>query len=136
MSGLVIDTSITMAWCFEDESTDETEALLDRVVREGAVVPQLWTHEISNVLLVAERRGRVTEAQSARITSLLSQLPIRISLDAPSPAEQLALARNHGLTSYDAAYLWLAELLGLPLATLDEDLASAARAAGVETLPS
>ena len=135
MSPIVIDTSVTMAWCFEDETTAETEALLDLVASEGAIVPILWTNETTNVLIVAERRRRLTEAQSTRFTSLLSQLPITVAPDWPSPSALLTVSRSHGLTSYDAAYLWLAESRGLRLATFAVQLRAACTAAGVETLP-
>ncbi len=135
MSPIVVDASVTMAWCFEDESTPQTEAVLDRVVSGGAVVPPLWTTEVTNVLVVAERRGRLSEAQSMRFTSLLSQLPITVAVDSPSASALLALARNHGLTAYDSTYLWLAASRGLSLATLDVPLRTACTAAGVPTMP-
>jgi len=50
-------------------------------------------------------------------------------------AGTLALARTYGLTSNDAAYLELAMRTSLPLATLDGDLRSAAKKAGVRCLP-
>ncbi|MDO5697330.1 MAG: type II toxin-antitoxin system VapC family toxin [Dermatophilus congolensis] len=135
MSPIVLDTSVAMAWCFEDEATAETEALLDRVVSDGGVVPVLWTTEVANVLAVAERRGRVSEAQSTRFTGLLSQLPISVAPEWPSPSALLAVARSHGLSSYDATYLWLAASRGLALATLDDRLRKACDLAGVTTLP-
>ncbi|MFN8098651.1 MAG: type II toxin-antitoxin system VapC family toxin [Dermatophilaceae bacterium] len=135
MSPIVLDCSVTMSWCFEDEAGDASELVLDRVVEEGGVVPQLWVHEVANVLVVAQRRRRVTESQAARFTSLLSQLPIAVAPECPSLTSLVALARGHGLTSYDATYLWLAESRGLPLATTDERLREACRTAGVATLP-
>lgn len=130
----VLDASVTMAWCFEDEATMATDALLDRLVDDVAIVPALWSLEVANVLLVAERKRRMTEAQAARFVQLLSQLPIRVD---PSPAgvsDVLAAGRRHGLSAYDATYLVLAEQLGAPLATLDTDLATACAAAGVTVL--
>ncbi|MGI8433616.1 MAG: type II toxin-antitoxin system VapC family toxin [Nocardioidaceae bacterium] len=70
MSEFVLDASVTMAWCFEDEGTPETESLLDELAVRGAVVPQLWLQEVANVLLVAGRKSRVSEAAGARFTSL------------------------------------------------------------------
>jgi predicted nucleic acid-binding protein len=67
---MVIDTSLTMSWCFEDEATEESDAILDRLVHDEAVVPSLWEFEVTNVLLVAERRARITEAQAARFLDL------------------------------------------------------------------
>jgi predicted nucleic acid-binding protein len=128
---LVIDTSITMAWCFEDEATDATETVLDSLHQDEAIVPSLWQLEVANVLLVAERRKRINEAQAARFSDVLARLPIRVD---PAPTDLtaiLAAGRHHHLSAYDAAYLTLAERLGIPLATLDDKLAAACRAAGV-----
>lgn len=130
----VIDASVTMAWCFEDETSPATEAVLDRLTEDDAVVPGLWNLEVANVMLVAERRGRMTESQSARFVGLLGQLPIWVD-DAPVDVNGvLALARRHTLSAYGAAYLALAERQGAPLATADAQLAAAARTAGVVLL--
>lgn len=131
---IVIDASITMAWCFEDEGTDETEAVLDLLGDDVAVVPSLWCLEVANVLLVAERRGRMSEAQAARFLDLLGRLPIRPDTDVVDTNVVLAAGRRHHLSAYDAAYLVLAERLAAPLATLDSKLAAACRAAGVPLL--
>ncbi len=128
---IVVDTSVTMAWCFDDESTGETDAVLERVGLEGAVVPALWRLEVANVLLVAERRRRITEAQAARFVALLAQLPIRVDVTPSETASVLAAGRQHRLSAYDASYLIVAERLALPMATLDQRLAAACRTAGV-----
>ncbi|MEP6814816.1 MAG: type II toxin-antitoxin system VapC family toxin [Marmoricola sp.] len=135
MSEFVLDASVTMAWCFEDEGTPETESLLDELAVRGAVVPQLWLQEVANVLLVAERKSRVSEAIGARFTSLLGQLPIKVAAEAPSSATLVSIGRSHGLSAYDATYLWLAESRALPLATLDDSLRAACATAGVVSLP-
>ncbi len=132
----VLDTSVTMSWCFEDEATPYTEAALDRLQGATAVVPAIWPLEVANVLLSAQRRGRLTEAQSARFVELLGALPI--VMEQPS-ADQifgsvLPLGRQHGLSAYDAAYLELAARQGLPLATRDERIIAAAAAIGVKIL--
>ena len=128
---LVIDASVTMAWCFEDEATPASERVLDRLAQEQAAVPAIWPLEIANVLLVAERRKRLSEAQVRRFLDLLTQLPIEID-DTPTDADTVvAVGRRHGLSAYDASYLVLAERRGLALATLDDRLAAAARDAGV-----
>jgi predicted nucleic acid-binding protein len=130
----VVDTSVTMAWCFEDEATDATEAILDRLKDERAIAPALWSFELANALLVAERRGRLTETQSSHFLALLKQLPIDVEDDAVDAAELVAVGRRHLLSGYDAAYLALAERMGVPLATRDERLATAARTASVQVL--
>ena len=130
----VLDNSVALAWCFEDETTEVTEALLDRAMQHGAVAPQIWPLEALNGLLMAERRRRVDRDRRLELTSFLADLPIAID---PETVERTwraiaRLAASHRLTAYDAAYLELAQRLGLPLATQDAALIAAARATGVE----
>jgi predicted nucleic acid-binding protein len=131
VKGFVVDASVAIAWLFEDEATPETEAVLDRLFDEDAHAPGLWELEVANVVLSAERRGRISEIASAHIMERLSDLPIRINPDNPRLHRLLEVGRRYGLTSYDAAYLTLALHLNLPLATLDRDLAAAAELAEV-----
>ena len=128
---LVIDTSVAAAWWFADEVTPATDAVLERVVAEGAVVPALFPAEAANVLVQAERRRRIAPALVDRVLGILGGLPIEVEAPLRSPERALDLARAHGLTVYDAMYLEAAIRRGLPLATLDRDLKKAARAAGV-----
>lgn len=130
----VIDTSVAMAWCFEDETTQATDAVLDRLRDDQAVVPPIWPLEVANVLLVAERRGRLSEAQANRFLGLLAQLTIDVDDSPTDMGGVIAAGRRHTLSSYDASYLVLAERLGAPLATLDKPLTKAAHKAGVELL--
>jgi predicted nucleic acid-binding protein len=129
----VLDASTAMAWLFEDEATAETEAALDRLVEEEALVPPLWPYEVGNVLIAAERRKRISEAQTRQFLGLLQGLPIRVSARGPYQAWNgaLVVARSHRLSAYDAAYLDLAMIEGLPLVTMDKALAAAAQEAGV-----
>lgn len=131
----VLDASVTLAWCFEDEASPQTDGILDQLGEDTAVAPARWELEVTNVLLHAERRGRITESQTARFVALLTQLPIAIDTGAADMAALLATGRHHALTAYDAAYLVLAEREGLPLATADARLRAAAQAAGVPLLP-
>jgi predicted nucleic acid-binding protein len=137
VSVCVLDVSIAVTWFFEDEATPESWKLLDRIGEFGASVPALWLYEIANVLLMAERRGRTTQARVAEAVGQLQLLPIRVEEAASELIlrEVLASARTAGLTVYDAAYLELALRLGLPLATKDASLMTAARNAGVVLLP-
>ncbi len=130
----VIDASITMAWCFADETTPATESVLDLFSGDEAVVPAIWPLEVANVLLVAERRGRLSEAQATRFLGLLQQLPIEVDEGRIDLAGVLAAGRRHELSAYDASYLVLAERVGAPLATLDRRLCDAATRAGVRLL--
>ena len=132
----VIDTSTVMAWCFEDETSQEADAVLDELRMSEALVPAVWPLEVANVLLVAERRGRLERAETAHFLSLLSSLPIAVESAPPTRAlgEVLALARDMDLSSYDAAYLDLAMREGIPLATLDERLRTAADRVGIPVM--
>lgn len=134
---LVIDASIALTWCFEDEVTDATEAIGTRVDSEGAVVPDVWRLEIANVLLLAERRGRPKRSNLEQRLKLLADLPIAIEADTGIRAwsDTLLLARAERLTLYDAAYLEPAIRLDVELATLDRELGRAARKMGVAVPP-
>jgi predicted nucleic acid-binding protein len=132
---LVVDASVTMAWCFEDEASDSTDAVLERALAEGCLMPALWRAEVANVLVVAERRGRVAAAQRDRFLALLDRVPVTIESTAPDSAALIWLADKHGLSAYDAWYLWLAARTGAELATMDERLAAAGRRAGVTVVP-
>ena len=133
MTGLVVDASVTAAWCFEDEQTMYARRRLRRSKDFVFFAPAIWPLEMANVLLVNERRKRITLAETARFVSLLNELAIQV--DQPPgmrPFEAtLLLARAHGLSVYDASYLELALRKGAPLATLDSKLRAAAKAAGV-----
>ncbi len=137
MSGLVLDCSVAVAWCFEDEASPETDAILERVRDEGALVPALWHLELGNVLVQTERRKRLTAADTTTRLELIADLPIVADDETPTRAlrEVLTLARAEGLTTYDAAYLELAMRKGLPLATKDPTLRDAAKRSGVASLP-
>lgn len=134
MAVFVPDASATLAWCFEDETSDWTESLLARLKSgDTAVVPQHWPVEVANTFLVAVRRGRISKDKAARFFGDLLALPIRIESSGRETTfgQVFALAEKYGLTVYDAAYLELAIREGIALATLDSELRNAARAAGV-----
>ena len=137
MNPLVLDCSLAMAWCFEDEASPEADTLLERVRDDGAIVPALWFWEVANVLTLAARRGRITSRDVATRLALLSTLPIRVDEDAVVRAwrEAALLAQRETLTVYDAAYLELAARHGAPLATLDTELRRAALRIGLTVLP-
>jgi predicted nucleic acid-binding protein len=133
---LVLDASVALAWCFEDEASAETDAVAERIREDGAFVPSLWHLELGNVLLQAEKRGRITPAEATARLELIGALPIATDHETANRAwrEVLGLARAHKLTTYDAAYLELAVRRGLPLASRDAELVAAARTLGVELL--
>jgi predicted nucleic acid-binding protein len=122
MTQFVLDCSLTMAWCFEDEATPYSESVLDALGENQAFVPSLWPLEVANVLAVAERKKRLLPAHSLRFVELLQNLPISLELEARPIRDILALAREHQLSAYDACYLDLALRHGLTLASLDKPL--------------
>lgn len=133
---LVMDASLTLAWYFEDERTLAVDGLLDRVVREGAVVPSLWKLEVVNGLQIAIRRRRIDAAYRDDALQQLGRLPITIDAETGAHAwsTTLNLAQRFGLTIYDATYLELAQRRALPLATLDRALRVAAPVLGIPSL--
>ncbi|HXZ41107.1 MAG TPA: type II toxin-antitoxin system VapC family toxin [Terriglobales bacterium] len=131
---LVLDASVAVAWCFEDESAPLAESVLD-LLSAGAetLVPAIWPLEVANALLVAERRKRITTAQVTGLLQRISKLPITVESMPPAHAfeQVLSVARQRELSEYDASYVELALREGLPLATLDAKLRRAARSAGI-----
>jgi len=122
-----------MAWCFEDEADRYADSVLDLLADAEAIVPSIWSLEVANVLLVGERRKRLTEADSLRFVNLLRALPITIDQETGNRAwsETLSVGRENRLSSYDAAYLELAMREGVALATRDDRLKEAAGKCGV-----
>ena len=123
----VIDASIAANWYFDDERDPRADAALKLLDSEIALAPLQWWFEIHNVILLGERRKRGSEQHSADFLATLHQMSIELS-GLPNHSNVLDLARKHRLTFYDAAYLELAKRQNVPLATLDNALADAARA--------
>jgi len=134
MTPLVLDCSVTMAWCFEDECDEIADAVLGAIGATEVWVPALWPIEVANVLLVAERRSRITSAGSARFLELLGGLPIHIdgSTHERALSSVLSTGRELGLSAYDAAYVDLAVRLGATLATRDKRLERVCQKAGID----
>lgn len=138
MNRFVLDCSVTMGWCFEDEKSVEGDYILDLLMQEDnqALVPSLWRLEVVNVLSVAEKQKRLSTAQSLLFLDFLLELPIIID-EAPQDFKDiLTLSRTYNLSSYDATYLDLAARTQIPLATLDKKLEAAAQAASVPLMSS
>ena len=127
---IVIDVSVAAAWCFPDEQADTAERVLEHLPRVGGVIPSLFRHELRNVLIVNERRGRIDQADSARFLMRLRALRL-LHDDAHDEDTVMALARKHMLSACDSAYLETALRRGDGLATLDGNLARAASAESV-----
>jgi predicted nucleic acid-binding protein len=133
---LVLDSSATVAWLFEDETTDAIRDIFGQVILSGAIVPDLWRLEIANTLTCALRRGLIDVMFRSKALADLAVYDITVDGETDQNAwfETLALADQYRLTIYDAAYLELAHRRRLPLATLDRQLAAAARASGIVIL--
>lgn len=132
----VLDCSVALAWVLPDEGGAYADALLDRLIAEGAVVPPVWPLEVGNVLLVALRRRRIRQTEFEPMLERLKRLPVEVDIGTTDHAFAgvLVLSAQHGLTTYDATYLELAQRRRLPLATLDKQLRRACRAAKIEVL--
>ena len=130
MKAPVLDSSVTMAWVLRDEQSAQADAALEQVAEIGGIAPALWWVEVRNVLVIAERRERLTQEDTAAAVQAIDVLGIHLD-HAPDNASLLRLARTHGLSAYDALYLELAVRQQRPLATLDHKLSVAAQAEGI-----
>ncbi len=135
----VLDNSVTMRWFFGDGKPQQLAfagTVLDAMKQDGALVPVTWGLEVANVIARAEAKGLVTEARSGAFLEMLQGVGIEVDMAtfARALSDTLQLARRYKLSAYDASYLELALRLGMPLATLDEDLLKAAKKAGVKRL--
>lgn len=133
MAGLVLDSSIALSWCLPDEDESDVDHVQDAVSKHGAIAPAHWPLEVANALVMAVRRRRIDAGFRDAALRDLATLPVLLDDQTSRRAwhDTLRLADAHGLTVYDAAYLELAGRQGLPLATLDQALRTAARAARV-----
>lgn len=133
---LVLDSSVALGWCFEDQHTSAIRLVLQQVVDSGALVPQLWPLEVLNGLAMAERRGRLDTPTRERLEGFLRELPVALDDDTGPDAwtRTVPLAHRFQLTVYDAAYLELAQRQQLPLASIDESLRRAGTELGLTLL--
>ena len=133
MSGIVVDASVALAWCFPDEASEYADGVLIALKGQTIVVPAVWSLEIANALLVGERRKRLRQPEILRFVALLEGLLVLQDDQtvSESVSKVLPLARDYGLSAYDAAYLELAIRHSAPLATLDGVLQKAAKRASV-----
>ena len=138
MSSLILDSSVTLAWIYGDETTEAIRRVFDAVADDGALVPALWRLEVANSLTMAVRRRRIDpDFRRAALADLaLLDITTDQQTDAFAWTDTLNLADHLHLTVYDAAYLELARRRMLPLATLDQELRTAATATGVTVLGS
>ena len=131
---LVVDPSAILALVLADEDPEVALQVLQRIGRRQALTPPLFWFELRNVLVVNERRGRLSPAETDDFLRTFATLPLEVA-PLPHDLAVLTLAREHDLTIYDAAYLELASRTGSELATLDKKLQRAAVAVGVPLWP-
>lgn len=137
MSAFVLDASVTLGWLL-DRPVPPRASLVRKLILAGQVpvVPMLWSHEVSNAVVMSERRGRITASQVATLAADLEEFSEIVEVD-PVLVRTSALidtARRTNLTAYDGAYLELAARRRLPLATLDDALGEAARLSGIQLI--
>ena len=137
MRAFVLDASIALGWML-DRPVPARASQARKFIIAGAipVVPGLWRHEVSNAVVISERRGRLTADQVKTLTADLEEFSDVVEVDVLMVRASLLIetARRTSLTAYDAAYLELASRRKLPLATLDEKLREAARRTGLELI--
>jgi predicted nucleic acid-binding protein len=134
-AGFIVDASVGFAWIHPGQATPETDRLLNEVAAGAkVVVPSLWYLEMANVLLIAQRRHRLTALQRKAALETLTALQFTVDEDGPRHAfgKTSELAEKHGLSVYNAVYLELALRRSLPLASRDEALKIAARRCGLK----
>jgi predicted nucleic acid-binding protein len=138
VSLLILDSSATLAWIYGDETTEAIRRVFDAIADNGALVPVLWRLEVANSLTMAVRKRRIDPDFRRAALADLAMLDITTDPQTDSYAwtDTLNLADQFRLTVYDAAYLELARRRMLPLATLDQELRTAATAIGVTVLGS
>jgi len=134
MASLVLDSSIALSWCLPNEGG--MDQVQQEVAGSGAIAPAHWPLEVANALLMAERRQRINADFRNAALRDLAALPISLDTETSARAwdETLRVAEAYRLTTYDAAYLELAQRLSLPLATLDAELRVAAKALRIRLL--
>lgn len=131
VAAVVVDASMTAAWLLPDEASESSRAAYRRV-RRGVLelhAPQLWLWECGNIIANGVKRRRLSADDALLTWSVLDAVRVRVELATPEPSQvraALVLAIDHSLSLYDAAYLWLALSLQLPLLTADEKLRRAA----------
>jgi len=133
----VLDSSVALAWLLPDEGGEALDRLADRLQHETAHVPCIWPLEVGNALLVAQRRGRIRDSELARMMAALDRLPVEVDVEGSKAGVRgiAEVARSHGLTTYDAAYVDLAHRRSIALATLDDRLRKVCETLGVPLLP-
>lgn len=128
---LVADNSVVIAWFSRSQATPYTDRQFAKLARSEVLVPSVWPFEFANAVAVLERRRILSAAMADRMIESAARLVTRVDAPPPSPGALLQITRRYALSAYDAAYLELAQRLGVPLAAKDSALAGAARKLGL-----
>ena len=136
MSPIILDCSVAISWFIPDEFSKNSLDIRNKISEEGAIVPTIWSLEVGNVLLISERRKRITKEQRQKALYILKDLPIKTDELTFKNAwfETIELAEKYNLTLYDACYLELVLRYNSILATFDNNLKQAAKLAGIVLL--
>jgi predicted nucleic acid-binding protein len=121
----VVDASALAAVLFGEPRAKEIAA---RLGERELLAPTLLPYELASVGLKKLERYRSQRVEILESLALFARLGIR-EVEVP-PEALVELARSRSLSTYDAAYLWLARTLACELVTLDRELAEAAAAPG------
>ena len=137
MKALVLDASTPLGWMLDrpiPASASQTRNLI--IAGATPIVPALWIHEVSNAIVMAERRKRLNSGQVAALVSDFEKFLQIVEFDpmAVRASALIATAQRTHLTVYDATYLELASRRRVPLATLDDKLRHVARRDGLELI--
>ena len=135
-TAFVLDASVTAAWLLPDDASEHTRRLYTRIRRDEVdpQAPNLWQWECGNLIASGVNNGRIPQTSVEGLWGVLEAIRHRVELHDLAPAQHKAVldvALDTGLPTYDAAYLWLAQSLRLPLATFDAAQMAAARRSGV-----
>jgi predicted nucleic acid-binding protein len=138
LNGFVLDASVALRWFLDHPMPPFANRVKQHLLKGArAVVPALWHFEMSNGLVVAQRRSILTAAdvdQAVIDLELFVAQAVDTETSVVSARQSLATARAFQLSAYAAVYLNLARNQRLTLATLDDRLRAAATQAGVSLL--
>ena len=139
MTAFVLDAPVTSAWLLPDHASVDTQRLYTRIRRHEVdpQAPNVWQWECGNLIASGVNNGRIPHQSVEGLWGVLEAIRHRVELHDLAPAQHKAVldvALDTGLPVYDAAYLWLAQSLKLPLATFDPDQIAAAQQRGITLL--
>jgi predicted nucleic acid-binding protein len=132
----VLDPSVAAKWFLRDERSDDADAILSRMATgEDGHAPTLFRWELQNLLLTAERSGRIIADDVDDALTALRDMPLTLHADGNRvfAGSEMHFARAYDLSAYDGAYLALTTYLSIELVTADEPLERAARSLGLKT---